>query len=786
LAFVLIAPFALPPAPALACGPFFDRAIFIESRHPDIPLQNYAAGRLGIVQPAYAPTYLVVAYEYFSGRTFDAAEQKQLIALWDHYYTNAPQGLLPAGTSGADDWQSVPDLANGAAPVQQHPPQESGFARVNSSSIDQSYANCLDDAFRTAAQVYKARAQQLGAESAAVQSWLGAQETVFQNCSGRPGPNPGQPILPEPADASLPPIIRADRDYQIAAAYFYGGVWDEAEKRFQAIAADSSSPWRTTAALVAARCEIRAATLGTDDGNVADARLTAADSQLKKIIADPSLASIHPSAERLRGYVEFRLDPDARLVELSHILDRGKLRENLAQNLDDYTQLIGGMNGEAAPPPVNLNLDRKSSPMTDWILDFESYGKNAEAARVAHWQQSHSLAWLVSALAYAGPETPQLGQLLDAAAAVPASSPAFLTIEFHRDRLLTAAGKADQARLETEKVLQMPAGRVPISARNLFSALRMTLARTLDEYLQFAPRKVSAVTNDYDGDTPFSAAWCSDDSIRSHSACANKSTPPPLWFDADAAAELTESLPTSVLADAAASTRLPSNLRREVAQAAWVRAVALGEHDIAQNLVPTLSTLSPDLASDLKIYSSASSPAERTFSATLILLRHPELRPNVTAGLPRDTPDGEIDSYRDNWWCNLAPPPKTNNEYDRYGYTNLAIDDRGGPLTALYPDAKPVAPSFLSASEIATAQTEWKAMTQLGCGGTWLVYQTLEWAKAHPDDPRVPEALHLAVRATRYACSDSDMGDYSKQAFTLLHTRYPKSKWAALTPYWFD
>ena len=90
--------------------------------------------------------------------------------------------------------------------------------------------------------------------------------------------------------------------------------------------------------------------------------------------------------------------------------------------------------------------------MTDWILDFESYGKNAEAARVAHWQQSHSLAWLVSALAYAGPETPQLGQLLDAAAAVPASSPAFLTIEFHRDRLLTAAGKADQARLETEKV----------------------------------------------------------------------------------------------------------------------------------------------------------------------------------------------------------------------------------------------------------------------------------------------------------------------------------------------
>jgi hypothetical protein len=34
------------------------------------------------------------------------------------------------------------------------------------------------------------------------------------------------------------------------------------------------------------------------------------------------------------------------------------------------------------------------------------------------------------------------------------------------------------------------------------------------------------------------------------------------------------------------------------------------------------------------------------------------------------------------------------------------------------------------------------------------------------------------VNATRYGCSDTDTGKYSKQAFELLHRRYAKSEWA--------
>ena len=52
-----------------------------------------------------------------------------------------------------------------------------------------------------------------------------------------------------------------------------------------------------------------------------------------------------------------------------------------------------------------------------------------------------------------------------------------------------------------------------------------------------------------------------------------------------------------------------------------------------------------------------------------------------------------------------------------------------------------------------------------------------------PPDPQVPEALHLAVRATRHGCTDNETSQWSKKAFQLLHRRYPKSEWAVKTKY---
>ena len=143
------------------------------------------------------------------------------------------------------------------------------------------------------------------------------------------------------------------------------------------------------------------------------------------------------------------------------------------------------------------------------------------------------------------------------------------------------------------------------------------------------------------------------------------------------------------------------------------------------------------------------------------------MRPHVDSGYVRYTEElTKIDPYRDNWWCSASAINA------QYNSILGKPDDTGAP--------------FLSAADREQAAAEWKKLKSVATGPNWLGAQTLAFAQAHPQDPRVPEALYLVVRATRYGCTDKETGDFSHRAFDLLHRRYPNSEWAKKTPYWFD
>jgi len=59
------------------------------------------------------------------------------------------------------------------------------------------------------------------------------------------------------------------------------------------------------------------------------------------------------------------------------------------------------------------------------------------------------------------------------------------------------------------------------------------------------------------------------------------------------------------------------------------------------------------------------------------------------------------------------------------------------------------------------------------------------WLRDHPEDPRLPEALHLAVRSTRWGQGDEQNSSVSRAAFLFLHKHYPNSEWTKKTTYWF-
>jgi len=93
------------------------------------------------------------------------------------------------------------------------------------------------------------------------------------------------------------------------------------------------------------------------------------------------------------------------------------------------------------------------------------------------------------------------------------------------------------------------------------------------------------------------------------------------------------------------------------------------------------------------------------------------------------------------------------------------------------------APAFLSQADLTEAQKDVAELQKAAVAPNFLNREVLTYAELHPEDERVPQALHLGVRATRYGCTDSETTRWSEKSFRLLHQRYPKSEWAEKTKY---
>jgi len=212
------------------------------------------------------------------------------------------------------------------------------------------------------------------------------------------------------------------------------------------------------------------------------------------------------------------------------------------------------------------------------------------------------------------------------------------------------------------------------------------------------------------------------------------------YLDNDSTIILNRDVPLSKLKEASASDLLPQHVRDELRRVISARTVLLS--------------------------------ASPRFDDVFALLKSPGSRPFVSPGYGRSTKElDKIDNLRDNWWCTFTP--------DRSRDSNFWNQTPNYPGSA----SEHV---FVSPAERVQADAEWAKLRSLGTAPNWLGSLTISFAQAHPQDSRVPEALHLVVRATRYGCTDAETGDISHRAFDLLHRRYPNSEWTKQTPYWFN
>jgi hypothetical protein len=764
------------PPNGSSCGPFFTNVVFVDKDRPGKPLQWYAEGHLGAVLPGFSRSYLVIAYRYLMGRPLSQGERDAALAYWRWSYERTYSDIKTP-EDPAQQWLLARKQVLGPGA---EAPQMSNY-RLDDNGFGGS-VTCLDDSFRTAVLTLGDRVRRYGADRAAIQEWIEGQDAVFYNC--------GQShVVPPALPDGSPAWLKADRRYQIAAAHFYSRSFDQAAQDFDQIAGDAGSPWKSLAPYLAARALIRKGALS--DPLSQDA-LRDADARLRKILNDPQQAALHDAARRSAGYIGLRIRREERNVELARALAGPGPDRDFQQDLIDYNwsleHLADDLPDRGSAPGAPTAEDEKKTQgwaqerdrrwtavqaeneMTDWILNFQDAGPASRDHALALWRKQRSLPWLLAALSKIDAKDKAAGELLKAAGEVAADSPAYPTVAYHRARLLIQAGDYDKARELLERFLGSPPARLTGSSRNLFLGQQMRLATSYHDFLVHAPRPV--VDLDFqDGLFGYCEADACSDLLYGRSA-KDKTE---LRFDGNAAAILNLRLPVELMAQAATGTELPEPLRGEMAAAAWTRAAMLDRHDVAATLVPEIEAAYPVLKEQMESYLAAK-PEEKKYAALFVILHFPGMRPYVNTGAARETKIEKIDGFRDNWWCgDLGANVATNFEKDEMG-------DRSKPVI---PKVAASYPAFLSSEEVRTAGTEWQALAKSGAGAVYLPGKTLAWARERPQDPRLAEALHYAVRSARYGCGEAGVSSLSKRAFKLLHERFPDSKWAKQTPYWY-
>ncbi len=773
-------------SPTPGCGPFFPQAIFTNAWNPDLPFGHFAGGQMGILQPTFARTYLVIAYRYISAVGMPAAAREQTLAIWNRNVTPEDYDAASAAASTpAKNWLATrAPFAGDAAPAYLVEAAHDQWWGKDSPWRYFDYTNCMADAFRTASETLTARAKAWGATDASTKNWLAGQDAVFGNCRSMEAwvtPPKTAPPLPAAAPRNAPALLQSDRAYQIAAANFYAGNYAGALKQFDAIARDANSPWQKIANLVAARVCIRESIPSDQSKPLNKEPLAEASKRLRAIVDNPQLASLHDDAEGLLGFVDARLEPDVRESQLAGQLSVATPPADFKQALHDYTWLMDRTTGDLNEEMNVASLSKfraenykkqlataNGADLSDWLVTFQSPSPDAKAHALEQWQQKQSAAWLIASISKADGKDASAAALMSAALDLPANSPAYLTATFHRLRLQDERGDRDAVEDELAALLAKPEVQANFSARNALLAFRMRLAGNLDGALFSALRAPAVVTY---GDPLADAGAPARDFSKN-------------MLDVDGAWMFTRALPLSLLADVSRNDKLPEALRRQVAQAAWVRAVVLNDDQTLRDLLPAVEQLSPELKDSLEMVNAGATPEDRRFRATLTILRFPGLRPYVRAGVERQEPVGKMDDYRDNWWCALAAGPQSG----EWNYRSGRSADSRAPASLLDAQTE-AATNFLSAAEKEQAQAQSAQLDASPGGTTFLARGVLDWANSHADDPLVPEALHRVVQATHLGCESSDtdksLSQVSRQAFDLLHQRYPASPWTKKTSVWY-
>lgn len=666
---------------------------------------------------------------------------------------------------------------------------------------------CFDDAFLKAADTAKDRARRFGAGSPALKTWLAAQDAVFRACSDADAELPALP-------ANAPQWLRQDHAYQQAALDLYVGRFNRAAAGFAAIAKDAESPWRAWGPYLQARALAHQAL-----AKPSPEALAAARSAIDALARAPDGLPGKGDASDLSHVLAFRNEPAKLIVELDTDLQKPVLSGRPAVLFRDYSDLIdqqterpdmGDWLRTLAARSDDPNATNYQVP-EDVRLDLS---RTARARALTHaqdrWTAGRDPAWLLAALTLADPGTPAARTLLRDGARIRSSYPGWLTVQYHLIRLDLARGDETALRRRLDRLL----ARKDLSTtdRNLFRSLRLQVASDPHDFVRWALRR----------------RICGDSGVEA--ACARDAWLPGVQFGlfdgnhnrgstglGEDAQALIDRMP---LADRIAFSKdpgLPALIRMDIALTSFARAVQLQDDRSMDELAKELEPLLPQMAEDFRRIPGAKSGPDKRFAEDMIMAKIPGLRVDL---VDYTRPEGRVVDFQRHWmdWMvlpagkslrSVGPPALAGYQEQGVlpaGYRWRALNDSANDalmdmacLGECGPAAQPLhLPAFIKRLQTRanaeraffvkrgdTEEREYDPKTfkpkpispgPVEARDLW--DEMLAYAKAHPSDPRMPEALHWIVHASHFGASHDHSG---RRAFRMLQLRYPKSTWAART-----
>jgi hypothetical protein len=416
----------------------------------------------------------------------------------------------------------------------------------------------------------------------------------------------------------------------------------------------------------------------------------------------------------------------------------------------------------ASKPGADDEVDYAHIPATlraideiDWVLTFKEDDKAATAHAVEQWHKTHSLPWLVAAIASIDSDDPHANEII-AAASQEQSTPAKWTLFYNVMRLKQGQGKNDEVRAALDKVLDGPTADIPAGTLNELRTMRLSEARSLAEIVKFGVQKpLSVCSNGGTEQVP-------DDMDQIASKGHGDPTSP--MFTPEAGNIIQRHLTLPLLKQLSQQPGLPANVKNDLVWTSWVRAVLINDEANAKALAPLVKAANPKKGAYIDRYLAAATPADRKFAAADLMLHFSSAEPNPNWGVLNE--DGYGDAA--GWWWSAKPKPEV-----------IALGMEG--------DTKvdDIDPDFITDAQKTQVASDLAKLEKVEAAPNYFAHIVLPYAKAHPADPRVPEALAWLVKATHYGMTDDTTKNYSKQAFNILHTQYKGNPWTKKTPYYY-